>query len=248
MNTLPVRYVSQITSGALEHFNDCGSASALMLLTTYNLANGVTVDAFYNSIHPSGDAALSAGDMQAKMSALGLVTDWKVDMTMEAVYGALRNRKPLIALIHYGSLVDAGVTEKSGFKEAHFLVVTGIDLESVYVNDPYRTDNLTNIAVPISVFELAWSKCYLEHNPNGGALIPRLPIQDLSIIIPGDKYELTVNGINVRAEPSSISAFVRTIWKSNEPTIYASGKVVNGYIRLADLTGWVYSAYLRRMP
>ncbi|MBE3085087.1 MAG: hypothetical protein IMZ64_02590, partial [Bacteroidetes bacterium] len=73
-NILPVVYVPQLLSGALEHANDCGSSSTLMLLKTYSLAKDVTVDQFYNSIHPSGDTALSAGDMQSKMKKYSLNT------------------------------------------------------------------------------------------------------------------------------------------------------------------------------
>jgi hypothetical protein len=209
MNILTVKYVSQLMNGSLEHNNDCGSASSLMLLNTYNLANGVTVDQFYNSIHPSGDTALSAGEMQTKMASYGLKNTWKVGTTIENVYGLLRSKKPPLALIHYAPLVDAGVTEKTTFRGAHFLVITGLDLASVYVNDPYRTDGKTNVAVPVSVFEQAWRECSLDGNPNNGAIIPIQPISDLSVVTPPTPtiaYVVNISLLNVRSTPSSVSS------------------------------------------
>jgi hypothetical protein len=247
-NTLPVNNTSQILDGALEHHNDCGSASSLMLLKTYGLAKDMTVDQFYNLIIFSGDIALSVGGMQSKMSLLGLRTIWEVDMDMEFVYSTLRSRKPILALIHYAPLVDAGITEKKGFRGAHFLIITGIDLDSVFVNDPYRTDGKSNIAVPISVFEKAWDDCVLDKNPVGGGIIPILPIQDLSVPLSvGDAYTVTVNGLTVRSSPTSASVSPRTIWKSAEPIIYCSGPVTNGYIQLTDKLGWVYCSYIRKV-
>lgn len=256
MNILPVVYVSQLTGESGEHNNDCGAASSLMLLRTYNLANTVTVNQFYNSIYPSGDYALSASQMQSKMAGYGLKTTWKVDMTIENCFTSLREKKPILALIHYGALVDAGVTERTSFRGAHFLVVTGIDLESVYLHDPYRTDGEIDIVVSHSVFELAWSQCTLDGNPVGGAVIPILPIQDLSVPQPvGVKYAIisNVNGLNVRSQPNQYSSLVKTIWRTVTPYVYCTGTptwtppgMANDlYIQLQDLSGWVYYNYLK---
>ena len=165
MNILPVVYVSQLMNGALEHNNDCGSASSLMLLRTFNLANDVSVDQFYNSIIPSGDMALSVGQIQSRMASYGLATDWKVDQVPELVFSYLRSRKPILALIHYGTLVDAGFTEKTGFRGGHFLVITGIDLDNIFIDDPYRDDAKTNIPVPIATFMKAWTDANIDGNP-----------------------------------------------------------------------------------
>jgi hypothetical protein len=248
MNTLNIKYVSQIMTGALEHNNDCGSASSLMLLNTYNLANETTVDGFYNKIVPSGDIALNAGSMQVAMSSYGLKTDWKVDMTMAQCFENLRNKKPILALVHYGTLVDAGVTQKTGFRGAHFLVVTGIDLENIFVNDPYRDDGVTNVPVPHKTFEKAWADCTLDGNPQGGCVIPKLPIQDLSVPVPvNDEYYLIVNGLNLRSGPSGNFTLIRTIWKTSEPIIHVdASSLTNEYVQLTDKTGWVYFAYLKK--
>lgn len=248
MNVLNVKYVSQIMSGALEHNNDCASASALMLLKTYNLANTITVDQFYNSICPSGDVALSAGSIQTKMASYGLKTDWFVNTTVDAVYSYLRNHKPILALIHYAPLVTAGVTEKKSFLGAHFLLITGIDLDFVYVNDPYRDDGKINIAVPIFVFEQAW-KCGVDGNPDGGCVVPKLKIQDLSVpdVFIGEEYYLVVNGLNLRSGPGSNYPLVRTIWKSTEPVISVKAETLsNGYVAMSNGTGYVWFEYLRK--
>jgi hypothetical protein len=248
-NTLPIYYVSQLMNGALEHNNDCGSASSLMMLGTYNLAKTTTVDQFYNSIYPSGDIALNVSSLMAKMLSFGLATEWKVSNTPETIFYYMRSRKPMLALIHYAPLVDAGVTQKTGFRGAHFIVITGIDLDYVYINDPYRTDGKTNVAVPISVFEQAWAQCSIDSNPVGGAIIAKLSIRDLSVVVPpaNDEYYVMVNGLNVRTMPSGNAALVRTIWRSTEPVVHAlASSLTNGYVRLTDLSGWVFSEYLKK--
>ena len=248
MNILPVSYVPQLGIEADEHNNDCGASSSLMLLRSYSLAKEVTVDQIYNLIKPSGDSALSAGELQVRMASYGLKTEWKVDMTVDMVYTYLRNKRPILALIHYAALVDAKLTERTGFRGAHFIVITGIDLDSVFINDPYRTDNQTNIAIPIAIFEKAWKDCVFDGNPVGGCIIPKLPIQDLSIPVPpvSDLYSLLVNGLNVRSGPASTYPFVRTIWKATEPTVRAV-KISGEYIQLTDLSGWVYFMYLKKI-
>ena len=251
MNILPVSYVSQLGATSSGHNNDCGAASSLMLLNTYNLAKDVTVDQLYNSISPTGDLALSMGDMELEIAKRGLKTARKTKATPEIVFGILRERKPLLTLIHYAPLVDAKVTEKTGFRGAHFVVITGIDFENIFINDPYRGDGKTNIPIPINVFIRAWDECYLDYlNPVGLCVFPTLPIQDLStpISVTDVLYSLTVNGINVRSESNSSSLLIRTIWKSVEPTIHVNEQnISNGYIQLADKSGWVYLSYLRKV-
>jgi GH25 family lysozyme M1 (1,4-beta-N-acetylmuramidase) len=251
MNILPVKYVSQIITGALSHTNDCGAASSLMLLRTYNLANSVTVDQFYDSIYPSGDSALSVGDMQTKMASYGLKNTWKVGTIIENVFGFLKDKKPLLALIHYAPLVDAKVTQKTGFRGAHFVVITGIDLENIYIDDPYRDDGKVNVAVPISVFEQAWRECSLDGNPNNGCIIPNLPIQDLSTTIPptnGTTYVVNVNVLNVRSSPNSSSSanLIGTVTKGTEVVIttVASGWAFFSFLPQFPSGGWLYLSYL----
>lgn len=246
MNTLPVSYVSQLGTGAAEHNNDCGSASALMLLRTYNLAKNTTVDQLYNSMTPIEDTALGFGAMQSRMASYGLKTEWKADMLIETTFGFLRTKKPVLALIHYAPLVDAGVTEKVNFRRAHFLVITGIDLDYIFINDAYRTDNKANIAVPIDIFEKAWKESILDGNIASSCVIPTVPIKDLSVVIPpvNDSYALTVKGLNVRGGPSTDYPILRIIWQAQTPVIHCSGPITNGYIQLTDKSGYVYFAYL----
>lgn len=255
MNILPVVYVSQLMSGAIEHHNDCGSASSLMLLRTYKLATWVTVDQFYNSIVPQGDVALSAGSMQTKMASYGLKNEWKVGTTMEQIFGFLRNRRPVLALIHYAPLVNAGLTEKKTFLGAHFIVITGIDLDSAFINDPYRTDGKTNIAIPLGIFEKAWSDCIIDGNPTGGCIVPKLAIQDLSVTPPvySDEYLYAIvngtqiNGINVRSGAGSNYELVETLWRSTTPIIRATTISTSGdWIQLTNKSGWVYLPYLKK--
>lgn len=188
-NYLPVTYVSQLGGAANEHNNDCGAASSLMLLKSYSLCKDMTVDTFYNLVKPSGDTALRVGELQIQMAGSGLKNTWKVGMTLTEVFANLHDKIPMIALIHYAPLVDAGLTERTGFRGAHFVVITGIDLDNIFINDPYRTDNKAHLSIPIDIFEKAWDQCILDDNPVRGAIIPIYPIQDLSTSVPVENGE-----------------------------------------------------------
>jgi hypothetical protein len=220
----------------------------LRMLRTYSLADAVTVDFFYNSINPNGDGGLGMDGMQTSMATYGLKTDRVWSMTIEKLFGALRSKRPVLTLIHYAPLVAAKVTQQTGFQRDHFIVVTGIDLDCVYVNDPYRTDGVTNVAVPFSVMEQAWNDCTLDGNPVGCSIVPRVPIQDLrdhgKVEV---KYALNANGLNIRSAPAESATKVGVIYKVVQPVILCTDQISNGYIQLADGTGWVYYAYLKQV-
>ena len=251
MNSLPVVDRSQLGPGADAHHNDCGPASDAMLLRTYNLAMQITVDELYNQLVPAGDVPISASALMRQMQSYGLKTVWYIETKTDQVYGYLRGRRPVLALVHYGALVDAGYTQFKGFRAGHFLVIRGIDLDNYYINDPYRSDGMFNIPVPIAVFEKAWKDCTIDGNPVGGCLVPVLPIQDLAVppVPVSDLYAIipSVQAINVRAAPDQNAVWVRTIFKADDPTVRVKAETLtNGYVRLSDLTGWVWFAYLQK--
>jgi uncharacterized protein YvpB len=254
MNILPVPYVSQIQPGALQHANDCGAASTLMVLNAYQIGLNQTVDQVYNQIQPSGDVALSAGGLQAILSLNQIRNEWRADLRIHDLYDILVSRCPVIALIHYAPLVKAGLTERTGFLGAHFVVVVGMDIQSICIHDPYTTRGGEALAVPIAVFEQAWAQCSLDGNPEHAAIIVTMPIQDLSnpVSQPSSvKYEFAiydgrlVNGINVRSGPASTYLFIRSIWRAETPFVYIS-KISGDWGQLTDGSGWVYLPYLKK--
>jgi GH25 family lysozyme M1 (1,4-beta-N-acetylmuramidase) len=245
MNVLQVPYVSQIVPGALMHNNDCGAASALLVLRAYQLANDTTVDQIYDKIQPSGDTALSAGGMMTLLASYGIKNQWVAGVHIHDMYDPLVARCPIVALIHYAPLVKAGLTEKTGFLGAHFVVVIGMDVKYIYIHDPYTT-GAGCTAVPVAVFEQCWAEAELDGNPDHAAIVMTLGIQDLSNPASqpiGIKYALNVNGINVRYGPGSTFALVKTLWKVSTPTVVIV-KVSGDWGQLSDLSGWVYVPYL----
>jgi len=249
-NTLPVSYVPQLGVLADEHGNDCGAASLLMVARSYNLALTDTVDQVYNSLSPTGDTSLSFTLLQFKLSSYGIKTERKNSTTIELLFGYLRMKKPVLTLIHYAPLVDAGLTEKKGFRGAHFIVVTGIDLDYVFINDPYRTDNVINIAIPANIFEKAWKECYIDDNPIGACIVPVLPIQDLAVPVPPTvgNYTLIPLAAYIRKGPGTAYAILKTIYRT--PTLVISvdtATLTNGYVQLTDKSGWIWFEYLKKI-
>lgn len=249
-STLPIIKVSQLGVAADEHGSDCGAASLLMMARSYNVGLTDTVDQVYNSMSPTGNGALSFAQLQSKLDSYGIKTERKNGTTLEQLFGYLRKQRPALALIHYAPLVDAGLTEKKGFRGAHFIVVTGIDLDSVFINDPYRTDNLVNIAIPADIFEKAWKECYIDNNPIGACIVPILPVQDLSTPVSPTvgNYSLIPLAAYLRKGPGTAYAIIKTIYRTSTLVISVdTSTLTNGYVQLTDKSGWMWFEYLKKI-
>jgi hypothetical protein len=244
---LKVPYVSQKAPGSNLHHNDCGPACMSMILKAFNLAMNVTVDELYNAINPTSDVALSASALRAKLEDIGLQTSWNEFVLPGKLYETLQESKPVIALIHYGTLVTKGYTQFTNFKEGHFVVLAGMDIANIFMLDPNRDDGVTVMAVPIDIFYQAWGKCHLDNgNPDFCGIVPDVAITDLSQgEQPGagaGKYVLTVNGAYVHAEPSEDSPKVppTIIWRVHQgnETVVTITEVENKYGHRLE-GGWV---------
>ena len=259
MNVLPVPFVSQIAPGALEHNNDCGAATTLMVLKAYGVGD-VTVDKIYNEIQPAGDTALMFGGMQRVLLARKIASEYNSYVRLGNAYEVLSGNRPAIALIHYGALVDAHLTERVTFRGAHFVVMIGLDIKNVYIHDPYSVTKGNCLEVPINIFKQAWSQCSLDNNNINSYIIMTPPIGDLTPPPPpippvpvGVKYVFGTNptngaavqAVNVREGPGTSFKILRILAKSTTPVIYIS-EISLGYGRLSDKSGWVYIAYFNK--
>ena len=243
---LNVPYVSQKAPGSNAHYNDCGPACMSMLLKAFNLANDLTVDELYDAINPTGDVGLSASALESKMADLGLKTSWKVFASPAALFETLQTIKPVIALIHYGPLVKNGYTEFKNFVAGHFVVITGMDIAKIFIQDPDRDDGMNVTAIPINIFWEAWGRCDLDGNPGFCGILPDLAITDLSQPeqppAGAGKYVLTVNGAYVHSSPSESSPKVSptVIFRGVPPnlTVVTITAVENKYGHRLE-GGWV---------
>ena len=197
--TLPVPYVGQVGSGADEHGNDCGPASAAMILKFAEEACP-TVDALFNEVQPGGDVYTSFGDLCKILDARGIDVDYAAGVGMGELYEYLTRGMPLIALIHYDSLESI---RPNKFDGSHFVVVIGIDLDSVYINDPLNTPTTGEcVRVPLETWKNAWSTVG-DGNPQQCLLIPsksEAAPDVLRVVYPKDW-----NGCNVRKAPGDQS-------------------------------------------
>jgi hypothetical protein len=250
---LNVPYTSQKAPGANLHNNDCGAASMSMMLKAFGLAKDLTVDELYDAVNPTNaDVGLAAGSIISKMSAIGLKASWKVFSSPAELFTTLQAGKPVIALIHYEPMVTHGFTQFTNFKNGHFVILAGMDIAKIFVQDPDRDDGKTVTDVPIDVFWEAWGQCALDGNPCFCGIVSDNPITDLSQPIPipvgAGRYVLTVNGAYVHAEASEKSPTISPtiVWqrqKSNLAVVTIT-KVVNGYGHRLE-GGWVCMELLK---
>jgi uncharacterized protein YvpB len=235
---LPVPYVSQLGAGALTHSNDCGATSAVMLLRAYlNIA--ITPDEFYTKFAIQWDPFLSVAQLRDAMGSLGLLTDFRANLSLQDLFTFLAAGKPVIALLRYKVLEEAGLTEKT-FQGPHFAVVVGIDSRNIYIHDPLYTNPADgdSHAYPLDIFYKAWVD--VGNDPN-------FPNPARSAIIPTGgigfgttrRVRINIPTLNVRSGPSLASPVVSTL-KSG--TVIAISHEMSGWGQV-DAGKWIALAY-----
>jgi hypothetical protein len=172
---LPVPYVSQIGAGADKYTGDCGGACSTMLLRGYNLAPDMTPDRFMAEVGKPSYEFLNFNDIMGKLKKYGLSTEYRPNMQAADLFSYMVQQKPMIMLVNYGVLVNAGVTEKKDFKGPHFFLAVGMDNKYVYVHDPYCVGNGGEARqYPYSVIMEAWTRGAEQGNPNNAGVIPTI--------------------------------------------------------------------------
>lgn len=188
-----VPYVGQVGEGANEHGNDCGPTSVAMVLKFFGI-DVPTVDKLFNEVQPSGDGYTSFGDLCKLLSARGVDVDYDAGISNGQLYEYLTKGAPVIALIRYGAL---SAIRPNKFTGSHFVVVIGMDLDTVYIHDPLNTPTSGEcVKVPLETWNSAWGTLG-DGNPNRSLLIPTMseqPPEVLRVVFPRD-----ANGCNVRS-------------------------------------------------
>lgn len=236
---LPVPYVSQLGAGASAHQNDCGAASSVMLLRAYQNIQ-MTPDDFYVKFGIPGDPYLSVTQMRNAMSSLGLLADFKAGLTLADLFTFLAASKPVIVLIRYKVLEEAGLTEKK-FEGPHFAVVVGIDTRNIYLHDPLFTNPADGDArpYPLDIFYRAWTEVGSDPsfpNPSRSAIIPTAGI-GFKVT---RRVRVKIASLNVRNGPGLNNAIVSTL-KLNQ--VVEIIREVNGWGQLNE-TQWISLAYV----
>src|SRR5258706_1629043 len=207
---LPVPYVSQLGPGAQAHSNDCGATSAVMLLRAY-LNIVMTPDEFYTKFAIQWDPYLSVPQIRDAMSSLGLLTDFRANLALQDLFTFMAASKPVIALLRYKVLEEAGLTEKK-FEGPHFAVVVGVDSKNIYIHDPLYTNPSDGEAhaYPLDIFYKAWVDIGNDPtfpNPSRSAIIPTGGIGFRTI----RRVRINIASLNVRSGPGMGSPIVTSL-------------------------------------
>ncbi len=238
ISLLPIPFVSQMGPGADAHRNDCGAACAVMLLRAY-LGKKMTPDEFYTKNGLQGDSLISAGQIIDGMARQGLLSESRPGLALQNLFTYLSMGKPLIALLRYKTLKDAGLTQAT-FEGPHFVVVTGIDSKYVYVNDPLFEDPADGEAraYPFDLFWKAWKD--IANDPKYPA-VERLAIIPSSVIGPNQlrSVRITAAFLNIRSGPGSQYPVVGSVKKDTVVNIL---REYYGWGEIGDKK-WIALAY-----
>ena len=173
-------YRSQWDTDAGRFASDCGPACLGMILDWVGIFGKVPIDQIAllsNQVaHPGYTLP---GDLIKAAVQLGVKIKRVLNLSLEALRAeTMRDRRPLIVLVHYGTL-RALPTQDQKFSGGHWLVVFAIDADFVYVNDPNwrdaRRDQGCGLRIPVKMFEQAMSDCVLDGNTRNQGLMIDLP-------------------------------------------------------------------------
>jgi hypothetical protein len=164
---IAVPYRTQEGPDARRYRNDCGPACVAMLLDWQHKVKGlppvqITIDQLSSETPlASHDTGLTSQQLVRLAAAHGLTLQLHNDATLPNILAEVAAGRPVLSLIAYAPLLDRENKADTG---GHFLVVTGYDGSSVYVNDPdwwndgkYTAAQGNNWRVPLTQFTLAVS-------------------------------------------------------------------------------------------
>lgn len=176
-----IPYIPQIGEGADLHHNDCGPACASMLIAAYRDIV-LSPNEYYETMNVQGDPYQAVWQLRQYMELFGLKSTWFVNLDMDDLKELIYHRQPSMALVNYAPLSNGKVTQFRGAFQ-HFVVVTGMHADAVYMHDPYRTDGLGDIYVPYLVWWEAWTKAA----PYRGLLVPDYPLPEPVWLVTGSR-------------------------------------------------------------
>lgn len=195
-----VPYIGQVGAGADEHGSDCGPTCAGMVIAWAGITPP-SVDDLFNEVS-SGNGYTSYGDIGALLAHRGIKADYDAAVSTAELFTILCSGVPVVALIRYGGLA---AIRPNNFSGSHFVVIIGMDLDTIYINDPLNTPTPGKcVAVPMAIFEAAWSTVG-DKNPQRSLMVPAkgtavTPTPVIRTVTPRD-----LNGCNVRRVPGDLS-------------------------------------------
>jgi hypothetical protein len=154
---------------------------------------------------------LSVPQLRDALGSLGLLTDFHANLAVQDLFAFLAAGRPVIVLLRYKVLEEAGLTEKK-FEGPHFAVVVGIDSKNVYLHDPLYTNPADGEAhaYPLDVFWQAWVEVGSDPsfpNPARSAIIPTGGI-GFKVV---RRVRVKIASLNVRSGPGTNNALVGSL-------------------------------------
>lgn len=235
MKVLNVPFVSQLGVGADEHRNDCGAASACMLIGSYK-AKTPTVDEFYNNTGMTYDGFLTAAQVIKVLESYSVSAKWQAGLKLDDLFQMLRAKRPVICLVGYGYIADA-IEVESTFRGSHFLVVVGMDAHNVYVHDPLFAEDGFK-AIPIDDFEKAWKNPGANNSWNA-VIVPDYPMG--SSVQCSMKYKVTAwDGVNIRSTPAALKDNSNKVGALGWGKTFFAESVNNGWAKVLGERNYIY--------
>lgn len=186
-----IQFISQWGAGADKFRNDCGPTVVAMLLQAYGKLGSNTPDTLFSKIQAS-DNYTNRSQLIALLASFGVSAAPRNGMDIEHVRALIDQRIPIVAVINYATLVNAGVPVEMRFFGAHILLIVGYDDDHVYVLDPLRKEQGL-VKILTVIFMAAWTDAKKQGNfARGGIIPPALPNPVYYMLLAfGDRAVLT---------------------------------------------------------
>jgi hypothetical protein len=183
---LPVPYRSQLAADAGFGKGDCGPASFAMVLNALDVY--VTVDALGKILSkPANYTITELRELQVLARQFRVELQWRGRMTLASVQASIEARRPVIALVWYPLMPNRF---DPNYINGHFVVIVGVEGESLYYHDPYyRDQGGALLKAAWEGFSKAWSAVGMGafNTPRQGLVAPPLPVPEVEVDVDIEK-------------------------------------------------------------
>lgn len=257
---LDVPYHSQEEQDAKHFANDCGPACVSMILEWAGKGRIAVDELSSKTSLGRGDDGVGPSGLAILLQKYGIDAEARADVPLDEIQNEVNgNARPVIALVLYGAIPQRqNLPDRFG---GHYVVVVGVDNQTVYVNDPdfwgSQMARGKGLAISRRDFIYAMSKATI---PGGAIFVKAMAAEEAPsdreprlverAIAPGPAY-VTADGLWLRRTPGGdrvqmLDHFERLTILNEPPVRGALNGVERTWVkvRTANGDGWCAEQYL----
>lgn len=228
LHLLEVPYIP-VTAAPGESVNRlCAAACGTALIQAYKKDEHMTVSGVLEGMEAAAASELIYERLRACLNEHGIPARWETGLNLFDLLSSLRSEKPLVLLMEFGVLEEAGLHGSPESDTARFVLLIGMDNHQACIHDPgMPAGKGTARCLPLSQFESALQGASVGGEAGSSGLFAALaPVHGLNdpAILDGPLYRVRTRfKLNIRSGPSAGFADIGDVPPGVEKDILQEG-------------------------